>query len=167
MDKTINVADGVSFQYFYIGLVAFIISVLCILSADYRILGIVMLLPAIFIFLSIKGTLIDIENKRMKNYLNILNFKIGKWQGLEKFTRIELLLNSQSQTMNHRSISNNIKVRSFFIALTNDQKEKVELKEFTDYEKAKKSLSALGEALNLEIVDRKEIINNMNKSRQR
>ena len=162
MNKSLNITDGATFKLFYVGLICSVISILLILSNDYRIVGIITLPISIFTFLSIRGSLIDFQNKKIKRYWNIVFIKIGSWESLEKFTRVELLLNSQSQQMNYRSVSNTIRVRSFYISLTNRNKERIELKEFTDYDKALELLNSLGKKLGIEVVNRKELIEKKN-----
>lgn len=162
MHKKLNITNGATFQYFYLGLVFAIISIILLFSDDYFIVGILTLPIAVFTFLSIRGSLIDFENKKIKSYWNIVFIKIGNWQNLEKFTRVELLLNSQSQQMNYRSVSTNVSVRSYYISLTNQNKDRIELKEFTDYAKAQEFLISVGKKLGIETVNRKEIIENRN-----
>ena len=158
MSKSLHITDGATFKYFYLGLLGVVISILFITSESLQIVGIITLPVSIFVFLSIRGSIIDFKQKRFKPYWNIVFIKIGKWETLDKFSRVELLLNSQSQTMNYRSVSNTIQVRSYYISLTNDKKERLELKEFTDYKKAKKMLNDLGKKLNYQTVDRLELL---------
>lgn len=165
MSKILNINAGPSFKFFYIGLVGVLFGILFIVLQKAVIIGIIMLILSIFVFLSIRGTQIDLAQKRIKNYLNIALIKIGKWKDLASYTRLELVMNHHSQTMNSRGVSNTVRVRSCHLILTNAHKERLELKEFTDYATAKKMLASLSQQLYIESVDRIEIIQNKNKMR--
>jgi len=165
MNKTLNIYDGPSFQFFYLGLIGALFGILFIALKTAVIIGSIILILSIFVFLSIRGTQIDLEHKRIKNYLNIAFIKIGKWKDLASYTRLELVMNHHSKTMNSRGVSNTVQVRSCHLILTNAPKERIELKEFTDYTAAKKMLISLSQQLNIERVDRIELIQNKNKMR--
>jgi len=100
---------------------------------------------------------------QIKHYVNLFFFKIGNWQNLTDFYRVELLLNNNSQGVNYRSVVHTVKVRSFYISILNRSKQRVELKEFTDYKEARKMLDSISDRLQIEKVDRQELILAKNK----
>lgn len=160
----LKITNGPSFKHFYFGVVWGVISVLILnFYPEVFYVGIIGLLFSFFLIPSFTGTVIDLEKKQIKHYVNLFFFKIGNWQNLTDFYRVELLLNNNSQGVNYRSVVHTVKVRSFYISILNRSKQRIELKEFTDYKEARKMLDSISDRLQIEKVDRQELILAKNK----
>ena len=154
MPSKLDIKFGVSFHFFYIGLIAILASLLVMIYTDFKTAALLGVIIGIFLFLSPSGTLFDLKNQRYKQYLNILFIKIGTWKDLKAFTKLELLVNYETEVKNYRSVNTRVNVDAYLIALSNKDKDKIELKEFTNYQKASIYLKELGTKLNIETVDR-------------
>lgn len=156
-ENQITIFDGASLKYFYLGTIGIVLSVVLMLMDELIILGIIGLPFAILLLLSIKGTTINFENRQVKPFLYFVFFKIGQWESLENYTRILLETNNGSTTYSTHANSTTITVKSYTITLNNKKNDRVEIKEFTDYKKAKSLLATLSEKLNLPSHDAKAI----------
>lgn len=119
-----------------------------------EIAGILSLIIGSFSFLSIRGVMINLEQKQIKPYFNFCFFKIGKWQPLDRFNLIKLKYIFESQTMNSRGNSTNYQTRSFDIILISSSLKNITLKEFPEYHKAVEFLNEYGILLGLPIEDK-------------
>lgn len=150
--RKLNVINGPTFRFFYIGLTAIACGIYSYFNLN-NYLASLLFLFGVFLFLSINGTVIDVEQRKVKHYFNILFFRVGTWKSLDQFSRVELRGQSNSQTFHYRSVSSSINVKSYSIFLIQNQKEKIELKEFRDYKQAKAFLLEIGEKLDLKQVN--------------
>lgn len=68
-------------------------------------LSLTLLLIAIPLIFIRTGIIIDCENKRLKNYIGLFFFKLGKWESIEQIQQVEILRVKQSRNMSVLSIS--------------------------------------------------------------
>jgi len=122
------------------------------------VLGTLMIITGIVLFLSIRGVLIDIDNRIIKPYIDIVIAKPGSWESLDKYDNIELKYKNESQTMNSRGNSTNYVTKSFDIVLTSNTEKDLIIKEFANYDAARSFLIVLSKELDMESIDTYEII---------
>ena len=122
---------------------------------------------AVLYFLSLQLIIISFKKGRIYTLILALAYGAFKRDHLSHYIRAELLLNSHSQRLNHRSISHNIKVRSYHITIFKEDKSRIELKEFRDYEKAKEMLDEISSALSIEKIDRIALIKSLKRQQRR
>jgi len=102
------------------------------------IIGITVLFSGIFLFLSIKGCIIDLENKRIKPYIVFLFFKIGIWKNSGIYNRLSIELEKESLRLNSRGTHSDYNTRRYFVMLkSNDNLDEIILKSFPKPEQAK------------------------------
>ncbi|MEI6577145.1 MAG: hypothetical protein WCO63_13290 [Bacteroidota bacterium] len=121
-------------------------------------IGILFLLVGLIVFISIKGVLIDIENRKIKKYFDVFLVKFGKWQPLDHFTTVTLNYSSISQAMHSRGNSSDILNRLYTITLTNDKHQELKIKEFVAYEDAVVFLDEFAKKNNMETKNTFEIL---------
>jgi len=112
------------------------------------------------IFLSIRGTLIDLENRQIKSYIHCLFFKLGKWKSIDEINSIILKYVNQSQTLGSRGTQTILRTELFVVSFDYSSGKKIAIKEFLDYDKAKEFLSTYSELLQIEKIDRYEYMLN-------
>lgn len=156
--KKMNINCGASLALFFPGVALLILSVFLIITNGTTLIGLIIFPFSVITIISLKGVEIDFVNKTVKHYWNFIFFKFGNTQEVNRFNRVELFLNKTTQTLNYRSVSTTSKVQSYHVSLTNAAKGSLEIKEFVDYKKAKELLSILGDNLNFEIINRRELI---------
>jgi len=162
MKKQINISRKVTFE----GIVSSIGFVILVVSIFF--MGVLNehILPLIFfacttsfglmIFLSIKGTLIDLENKRVKPYIHCLFFKLGTWKSTSEIERIVLEYINQAQTLASRGTQTTFRTELFVVSFRYSSGKKTAIKEFLNYEKAREFLDTYSELLQIEKRDRYE-----------
>ncbi len=122
------------------------------------ILEVFILYFGIIFFLSIRGTLIDEKKRQIKEYFDLLIFKIGKWETIDQFDKVILKYINESQTMNYQSISRNIHTKTYDIILKSNDKKKILVKECYNYNDALELGVKLSKKLNLPFIDTYEIL---------
>ena len=166
MNKRVNISRKVTFEgtVSSIGFVILFVGIyfMCVLS-EYALLlilfsGIAFL--GFMIFLSIKGTLIDVENKRVKPYIHCLFFKLGMWKSIDEVERIVLEYVNQAQTLGSRGTQTTLRTELFVVSFRYSSGKKIAIKEFLNYEKAKEFLDTYSELLQIEKRDRYEYMLN-------
>lgn len=161
----IKIRKGFSFEG-YLSLIGFFISVggiwgISSLDSTSSILlyflFIMIIILGLFLFISIKGLLLDIENNRIKQYQIIFFFKTGKWQSLDLYDGIKLKYIYESQRMNlGLAPSTKVTTHTYNVMLTSKVTESLELKEFTDYLSARDFLDKYSDLLKLKKFDQYE-----------
>lgn len=103
---------------------------------------------------SIQSLEIDSSKKVAIKKLNLLLSSIPlKKAQLNSFDQVYITLYTDNQTMNMASISTTVRSKSYDIYLSN-KNHKILLLEITDYEKAKKLITEIGQALNIVAIDK-------------
>jgi hypothetical protein len=150
-----KISQGVTFRGFAstMGLVIFVISIfIAVFGAfiDFSLvaltLGLVLMAIGMMLFLSIRGVLIDAEQKQVKPYVNYFVL-VGTWQPLTQYDRIILRYVNEKQTMNSRAGSVTHTTKCFEIFLASDHTSELQIQEFTDYDEAKKFLAEYAKKL--------------------
>jgi hypothetical protein len=140
------------------GLIICLVGILGIVALRLVFPGIAVIITGLVLFVALKGVVIDYDARMVKPYYNFLLFKVGRWLQLNNYSKLELRLFTESQTMNMVSISNTYTTKTFNIYLRGAETKEILLKEFQDYEKAKLFLKEYSGKLNLEAVDVFEMI---------
>lgn len=154
--KNIKITVGVTLNYFLWGII--------LIAVAFYLLCVVHFLVAIPLFyfgflalISIENILIDVENKTLKRYYILYPFKIGKWQSIEGYDRMVLVLSHDVDIVDTDGMCGNetrtIRTRSFDIYLRNRMEEKIPIKEFPQYKYARTFLSKYGSLMNVEMID--------------
>ena len=101
------------------------------------------------------GTLIDTKQKRYKNYQQVIFIKIGTWEGLPQIKRIRLKSKNLIIRGTPGGISPSITTKStiYKIFLYDWESRTVLSLQYTDQEKAERSLETLGQALKVEWIN--------------
>lgn len=75
--------------YFY-GLVSVFLAVLCIIGNGPIALALILILVAFLFFFGNQGASIDTHDKKVRHYLGLGRWRIGKWENLENYPDIVL-----------------------------------------------------------------------------
>lgn len=150
-----KIKQGVTFRFFYIGLILVIIGIILITAFEKinivsLTIGGIMVFFGILLFLSPKTMIIDKETKMVTSKYNMLFFKFGGFQKkLNSNTIIILRKNHHSKNFNYRSVSQSVKVNSCILYIYFSKKEKIEVKEWKDSTKAELFGKKLAKETNL------------------
>ena len=123
----------------------------------------------LMLLISIKGILIDLENKRVKPYIHCLFFKLGKWKLTDDVERMVLEYTKEGGRIKYGNMPGlgSIHAEYFSISLRYFSGEKIFIKEFSKYEKAKEFLDTYSELMQVDKVDRYEfMLNEITKLRE-
>lgn len=151
-DQFIHIKKGVTLDNFFLGIGILIASIAAIIYIHFF-LGLPLLYLGLAILLSVKGVIIDVENRKLKSYFDFFIFKTGNWENIATYNKVTLELTNKSQQMNSRGSSTNVKTKTYDIFLTDSTWRKIELKDFTDYAEAKELLNTMATALKITSVD--------------
>jgi hypothetical protein len=148
-----TISKGITVRYFYPGLsiMAFGLGLLLFTNIF---LGAGLILVGIVALLSISGTLIDVDGKRIKPYVNFILFKLGSWESLEAFDKILLVGSQGSSEMASRGGARSVSTKSFEIFLVSNSGPKIQLKEFLSYKEAAKFLFEYSRLLGIPALDK-------------
>lgn len=162
--STYQIKIGVTMDYMLLGLGVMVLG----LILGFVISPIVSLLVVPFgvvVMLSIKGLEIDSELQLIKNYYWFFGLKYGQTTSIDRFD-VLVLTNHQGETMmNSRGRSSHVQTNSYALILMNKDKAKIELKEYETYKEALKFLKEISDFLNVESVDKVEMVRTMIKNR--
>lgn len=166
MKNKININGSITFEGWtsYLGFFMFFFGIsFALYYGENTLLLILFLFIVLFgfvLFISKKGILIDLKNKRFKAYVHCLLFKIGKWESSETIDRIilEYIYGSTKNSYTPIPFANGTKTEIFSISFKLISGEKIFIKEFSNYEKAKTFLDKYSELLQMEKKDSYEIM---------
>ncbi len=144
--------SGVTFGYFFIGLGMLIASAFLFRTSFFWI-GIPLCYAGFCTFLSVKGVFIDPKKKEIKSYIDFFVFKLGEWKSLAPYNSIRLKSTLESQQMHSRGSSLNVQTKAYTLYFSAPGQEKIEIKEFSEYTKARDTLHALASTLQIEAID--------------
>jgi hypothetical protein len=131
----------------YMGYV-FIIS--GIVAANYSLLALTLLIPGLFMAFTYNGTLIDIDNKRLKPYTAIFGiYRTGKWIDANLFTRFNIIKATKKYTTYSRAnVRLDMNVSDIELLLINrNGTKKIVLNKFSNFEDAHKEMEELSQLL--------------------
>lgn len=132
----------VGLSFYYLGKASFLVPQILLCLA--MVLGIIL-------FLSIKGVVIDFENKMARWYLHFLIVKLFyKKTRLSDYKAVELQLFSQSQRMNMKSITTNVRTRVYELYLIANGKPPILIADSTDLAKAESIMESIAKGLDIE-----------------
>lgn len=116
------------------------------------IIGLIIIIPSLIIFISLKGVIIDYESKKVKNFFNIIIAKIGIWQDFSSFSNIQLRKINESMGMNFMSISSRVDTKCFDIYLYNKENSKdLLLRSYRNIKEATAGLKEYSQKFNIEM----------------
>jgi len=98
------------------------------------------------------GVDISISERYIRSYVSVFGFKFGDKVDFNKVESVELSYIRESQIMNSRGTSTNVRVRSHTLKLSSRDKD-IKIHEFTDYKIAKKVCNQLEKSMNLVVKD--------------
>jgi len=131
----------------YMGYV-FIIS--GIVAANYSLLALTLLIPGFFMAFTYNGTIIDIENKRIKPYTALFGILIaGKWIDADQFTRFSIIKATKKYTTYSRAnVRFDMNVSDIELLLINrNGSKKVIINRYSDFEDAYKEMEEFNQLL--------------------
>ena len=167
MKRRRNIIGGATFDewvsligFFVCPACAYIVYWYCLnISILFWILIFIFILLGITLFMSITGVLIDLENKQVKSYIHCLFFKWGTWKSINEVERMVLEYTREGGRIKYGIApiaSGSVHTEYFSISLRFFSGEKIFIKEFSNYEKAKEFLDTYSELLQIEKRDRYE-----------
>ena len=163
MKRRINIIGGATFDE-WVSLIGFFVCPACAYIVYWYCLNIsilfwilIFILLGITLFMSITGVLIDLENKQVKSYIHCLFFKLGTWKSINEVERMVLEYTKEGGSLiSIYRVHRNIHIEYFSISLRFFSGEKIFIKEFSNYEKAREFLDTYSELLQIEKRDRYE-----------
>ena len=121
-----------------------------IVAINYSLLALTLLLPGFFMAFTYNGTLIDIDNKRLKPYTSLFGiFKTGKWIDANQFTRFNIIKATKKYTTYSRAnVRFDMKMSDIELLLINrNGSKKIVLNKFSNFEDAHKEMEELSQLL--------------------
>jgi len=121
-----------------------------IVAISYSLLALTLLIPGFFMAFTYNGTLIDIDNKRLKPYTSLFGiFKTGKWIDANQFTRFNIIKATKKYTTYSRAnVRFDMKMSDIELLLINrNGSKKIVLNKFSNFEDAHKEMEELSQLL--------------------
>jgi|WetSurMetagenome_2_1015567.scaffolds.fasta_scaffold01423_2 hypothetical protein len=121
-----------------------------IFAATYSLTSLLLFIPGFFMAFTYTGTLIDIENKRVKPYTSLFGiFRTGKWINVTEFTRFSIKNITRKYTSYSRSnVRFDMNFSDIILQLMNkDGTIKVVLNKYEKFEEAQKEMAELTDSL--------------------
>lgn len=120
-----------------------------------NIFGFALLLVGFIIVFTRKGILIDYNNRRIKYYIQILFFKIGKWENILNYSFITVLsINQKSYGYSRTGVQFTERKKINRICLLNENhRNKLKIADFKDLKDAILEAEAIAKNLNLEFTN--------------
>jgi len=152
--RKINISHGLTFSSYlsYLGFILMILGGVGLALHISLILSILSLIIGVFLFISIRGIIINEEALRIKPYLNILFFKIGKWYDVNDYDVITLRYLKEAQTMNMQSITRTYSVQTYDINLESKKRKKIFINDFSKRSEAELFLAEYAKILHKPMV---------------
>src|SRR5690606_22845848 len=101
-------------------------------------IGFVILIIGIIIVFTRKGTIIDFNEKKIKQYVGLFFIKIGRWKSIENYSFISILhLNQKSYGYSRTGVEFSERRKIYRVCFLNDShREKLTIKDFKEIETA-------------------------------
>ncbi|MGI9544910.1 MAG: hypothetical protein ACR2MX_16735 [Cyclobacteriaceae bacterium] len=117
-------------------------------------LGAVLILVGIFLVTAHYGILIDIDQKRYKEYWGAIGFKNGSWKVLAEIDYIYVNKKNYTEVRGSRGTSSKFHFTIYRAFLKSNGEEGIEVAQSKDQEKVLGKAKKLGTQLELEVMDR-------------
>lgn len=162
--KVYDINVGVTMDYMMLGVgIMFMAIVLVFLKLPF--ISLIIFPIGLVVMLSIRGVKLDAEMQLAKKYFWFFGYNYGRDISIESYDVLVLTNHHGETMMNSRGRSAHIQTNSYALILMNKDKAKIELKEYETYQEALKYLKEISEFLNVESVDKVEMVRNMIKNR--
>lgn len=131
----------------YMGYVFVAVGIFCAIYSPYILL---FLIPGTFMAFTFTGTMIDIENKKVRPYTSLFGFiRTGKWIEVSRFSGFKIMKSNRRYTSYSRA---NVQLDMNFIDIklllvNKNGTRKVELNRYKDFEDARKDMDELKRSL--------------------
>jgi hypothetical protein len=121
-----------------------------IFATTYSLLSLTLILPGIFMSFTYNGTIIDIDNKKVKPYTSLFGIiRTGKWIDANQFTRFSIIKATKKYTSySHANVRFDMDVSDIELLIINrNGTKKVILNKYTNFEDAHKEMEELSSIL--------------------
>ena len=154
--NSIKITVGVTLNYFFLSLIIIGFAIFVTVSVNFF-LAIPLYYFGFLALISIQGFIIDINKKKLMKYYNFYPLKIGRWESIEGYDRMVLVLSHDATVVDidgrYGNKTQTERTRSFDIYLRNRNEEKIPLIEFPEYKFAREFLVKYGQQMNIEMID--------------
>jgi hypothetical protein len=123
-----------------------------LVALTYSWTSLTLVVPGMFMAFTYTGTLIDIDNKRIKPYTALFGiYRAGQWISTDQFTRFSIRKSTKKYTTYSRgSVRFDMSRSDIELLLTDNTKsKKVVLKRFSNFEDARSSMDELSRLLSI------------------
>jgi hypothetical protein len=151
MDEFIDIPEGRQDDYLVHGVVVLAAGGLLLLV--HWSLTIVMVALAVALFRVGSGIEIDPVGKRVRVYKTLGTLRVGSWLLVHPYHAIVIRYTNESQVMNSRGSSTNVRVRTYDLHFIGPGGATALLHEFNDYTKARKSAETMARLWSMQIAD--------------
>jgi hypothetical protein len=121
-----------------------------IIAVSYSLTSLIFIIPGMFIAFTYSGTVIDIENKRVKPYTSLFGIvRTGNWINVSQFSRFSIEKKTRRYTSYSRTnlrLDTNMSVIQLLLINQNGTR-KIVLNEYSKFEDAQKEMEELSEFL--------------------
>jgi hypothetical protein len=117
-----------------------------LVALTYSLISLILVIPGMFMAFTYHGTIIDVENRRIKPYTALFGFiRTGKWIDTEKFSRFSIRKTTKKYTTYSRgSVRFDMSLSDIELLLMNKNgTKKVVLNRFRNFEDARKNMDEL------------------------
>jgi hypothetical protein len=99
-------------------------------------LTVLLVVVAVGLFRVSSGIEIEVAGCKARVYKRLGTFRIGTWRSTVGYQRIMILYTNESQVMNSRGSSTNVRARTYDLQFANNEGARMLFHEFTDHAKA-------------------------------
>jgi hypothetical protein len=117
-----------------------------IFASAYSLLALTLFIPGFFMAFTYNGTIIDMENKRIKPYTSLFGiYKTGEWINADRFTRFSIIRATKKYTSYSRAnVRFDMAVSDIELIITNANcSKKIVLNKYSNLEDAHKEMEEL------------------------
>jgi hypothetical protein len=117
-----------------------------IFFVTYSLTTLLLLIPGAFMAFTFTGTIIDIENKKVRSYTSLFGFiRTGKWIEVSRFSRFKIMKSNRRYTSYSRAnVQLDMNISDITLLLVSkDGRRKVVLNRYSNFEDARKEMDEL------------------------
>jgi len=117
-----------------------------IFFVTYSLTTLLLLIPGAFMAFTFTGTIIDIENKKVRPYTSLFGFiRTGKWIEVSRFSRFKIMKSNRRYTSYSRAnVQLDMNISDITLLLVSkDGRRKVVLNRYSNFEDARKEMDEL------------------------
>jgi len=117
-----------------------------IFFVTYSLTTLLLLIPGAFMAFTFTGTIIDIENKKVRPYTSLFGFiRTGKWIEVSRFSRFKIMKSNRRYTSYSRAnVQLDMNISDITLLLVSkDGRRKVVLNRYSNFEDARKEIDEL------------------------